>query len=378
MKTGCCHLCGGRLYTDPIVELQRMPKAAQYYPEVEEFATDHGITLTVYQCQDCSLVQLNAKPVDYYKEVITAATFSEKARLSRLEQMQKFVTDHDLVGKKILEVGCGGGGMLDVIAEAGMEPTGIEAGVNSVETGREFGRNMICDYIGEVDKVEGAPFAGFVSLNYLEHLPSPGEIIKKIHDNTIESAVGFVTVPNLEYLLKSKCFYEFVPDHLSYFTQKTITHVFQSNGFEVLECRTINNDNDILCVVKKRSRLDIAGQYVEVEQLIVDLKEIGVKYKSQGKRLAVWGAGHRTLALLALAKLDEIEFVVDSAKFKQGRYTPVLHKKIVSPEELKKSGIDLIMVMLPGLYPGEVLKIVEAMEIDIEVATLQGNSVKFL
>ena len=75
-----CRLCGNNLLPRPILELDGMPKAAQYYPEKEEFNVDVGIALNIYQCSSCSLVQLNIKPVDYYKEVITAATLSEKSR----------------------------------------------------------------------------------------------------------------------------------------------------------------------------------------------------------------------------------------------------------------------------------------------------------
>jgi hypothetical protein len=79
-----------------------------------------------------------------------------------------------------------------------------------------------------------------------------------------------------------------------------------------------------------------------------------------------------------LADLDGIVFVVDSAEFKQGRYTPVLHKKIVSPEYLASSGVDLIIIMLPGIYPEEVLKVIENMDIDIEVAILRDNNIEFM
>ena len=61
-----------------------------------------------------------------------------------------------------------------------------------------------------------------------------------------------MTVPNLDYLLRTKCFYEFVADHLSYFTKKTLTYAFERNDFDILKCYTINEDNDIVVVVKKK------------------------------------------------------------------------------------------------------------------------------
>jgi SAM-dependent methyltransferase len=382
-----CRLCAGRLFPQPIVHLQGMPRAAQFFPTRSEFATDEGIVLDVFQCSTCGLVQLSVSPVDYYREVITAASLSPDTRRSRLAQMRAFGEAFGLAGKSVLEVGCATGGMLDILTEAGFRATGIEASVKSVETGRAAGRQMVHGYIGDIAQIPGQPFDAFVCLNYLEHLPDPAEILRNIHRNTTPEAVGFVTVPNLQFLLDSKCLYEFVADHLSYFDPRSLQHAFELTGFEVLKCELINEDNDIAATVRKRRPApsaaisvrepvqprDISSGLAEVDTLIGRLQKVVVDYTSRGKKVAVWGAGHRTLALLALAKLDTIEFVVDSAKFKQGRFTPVLHTDIVAPERLKETPVDLVMVMVPGLYPDEVVKTLGRMELDVDVLVHRGN-----
>ena len=355
-----------------------MPKAAQYYPDENEFAEDKGVSLDIYQCSFCGLIQLSMKPVNYFKEVITAATLSGKSRQSRLQQIQKLVNAFGLKGKKVLDVGSGKGELLDVLIEAGLEATGIEASPSSVEIGRIAGRNIINGYIGDITTLNCGPYDAFVCLNYLEHLPKPGEIIRNIYNNTTSGAVGFVTVPNVEYLLRTKCFYEFVADHLSYFTSKTLTHAFEINGFDVLECSLINEENDIAVTVKKKAKLDISEQYSEVDALIRDMQNIIANYTNQNKKVAVWGAGHRTLALLALSRLHNIEYIVDSAKFKHGKYSPVMHSRIVSPEHLKENKVDLVIVMVPGLYPSEVFKTMKEMDIGVEVAALRDNKIEFI
>src|SRR3989344_5902702 len=234
-----CHLCGNELFTDPILLLKGVPKAAQYYPEENEFAGDEGITLTIWQCSGCGLVQHKMKPVEYFKEVITAASLAEKSRSSRLNQMKEFAERFGLIGKKVLDVGTGKGEMIDVLKEAGLQAAGIEASLESVIIGKAAGRNMIHGYIGDQYSIAGGQYDAFICLNYLEHLPSPGAIIRNIYNNTIVDAVGYVTVPNFDYLLKTKSLYEFVVDHISYFTKNTLTHAFEANGFEVLDCRII-------------------------------------------------------------------------------------------------------------------------------------------
>ena len=377
MKSETCRLCNSKLFPSPLLGLDGMPNAAQYFPVMKEFKEDTGILLKIHQCSFCGLVQLNIDPVNYFREVITAASLSGKSRNSRFNQMKEFVDRFGLSGSKILEIGSAKGEMLDVLEEVGLVAYGIESSKKSINEGKSFGRKMIHGYIGDLDEIDGAPFDCFISFNYLEHLPNPGTIIRKIYNNTSSEAVGFITVPNLTYLLKTKCYYEFVADHLSYFTEDTLSYAFESNGFVVLESNIINEENDIAVVVQKRKALDISSGINKVELLIEDLKAISDSYKKQNKKIAVWGAGHRTLALLALCEL-EIEYVIDSAIFKQGKFTPVMHAPIVSPSILTEKEVALVIVMVPGLYPGEVLTTLSELDCNSEIAVLKDNKIKFI
>jgi len=76
--------------------------------------------------------------------------------------------------------------------------------------------------------------------------------------------------------------------------------------------------------------------------------------------------------------LKDIEFIVDSAKFKQGMYSPVINTKIVSPDTLKEGKIDLLIIMVPGIYPDEVIKSVKQMNIDIRIAKLKDNIIEYI
>ena len=54
---------------------------------------------------------------------------------------------------------------------------------------------------------------------------------------------------------------------------------------------------------------------------------------------------------------DKVEYVVDSATFKQGKYTPATHVPIVSPDKLDSDPVDAVIVMAAG-YSDEVAKII--------------------
>ena len=80
------------------------------------------------------------------------------------------------------------------------------------------------------------------------------------------------------------------------------------------------------------------------------------KYLShfKNKKVAIWGASHQALAILSLLDLsDRIEYVVDSAAFKQGKFTPATHLPIVAPDKLNSDPVDAVIVMAAG-YSDEV------------------------
>jgi hypothetical protein len=75
------------------------------------------------------------------------------------------------------------------------------------------------------------------------------------------------------------------------------------------------------------------------------------------------------LALTGIA--DRIRYVVDSAPFKQGRYTPATHLPIVAPEALRSDPVDAVIVMAAS-YSDEVVGVIrERCDRNMRVAVLR-------
>jgi hypothetical protein len=76
--------------------------------------------------------------------------------------------------------------------------------------------------------------------------------------------------------------------------------------------------------------------------------------------VALWGAGHQALALIALFGLEgSIRYVIDSAPFKQGKYTPATHVPIVAPDALERDPVDAVIIAAAG-YSGEVARTIRS------------------
>jgi SAM-dependent methyltransferase len=376
MKT--CKLCGANLRGEPIFSLHNVPKAAQHLPTKDKLESDAGIDLSIYQCTACSLVQLMRPPVPYFKEVITSAFVSTKMRLFRLHQLADFVNRFGLTDKKVIEIGCGEGFYLDLLTELGVSALGLEASSKARTRGNGKGRNILSGYVEKGSYIDGQPFDGFIMINFLEHAPYPRDLLNGIYNNLASGAVGLVEVPSFEHVVKTRRFYDFVPDHMSYFSEKSFQLALEISGFEVLDCRMVWDDYDIAAYVRKREKINLDGWNIDNNQLVNELSIVVQEYGRANKKVAVWGASHQALTLLALSKLDQIKYIIDSAPFKQGHYSPVMCTPIVSPDRLKDDKVDAIIVMAAG-YSDEVIKTLKTeMAFDGAIAVLKGNRVEVI
>lgn len=371
-----CRVCGHKFFDKPLLIYQNMPAAAQYLPDKKTLKTDRGINLEICQCTGCGLVQLNTDPVPYYKDVIRAAAYSPEMRNFRLKQFGDFVKKYSLKGKKIIEIGCGRGEYLSLMQECKIDAYGLENLKESVDYCRKNNLKVMKGFVEKKHtKLQYAPFNAFFILNFLEHIPTINETLKGIANNLSEEGIGLVEVPNFDMILQKKLFSEFIADHLFYFTEDSLTKTLGQNGFEVIDKKVIWHDYIISAVIKKRKKLDISHFYSYQTKIKKDIE----KYIKGFKKIAVWGAGHQSLTIISLADLaDRIQYVIDSAPFKQGKYTPATHIPILPPQTLNSYPVDAIIV-IAGSYSDEVAKIIrEKYDKKINIAILRDYGLEII
>ncbi|MHB8138835.1 MAG: methyltransferase domain-containing protein [Smithellaceae bacterium] len=352
-----CRVCGLKFFKEPLLRYENMPRAAQFMPDAQSLNNDDGVNLEVCQCSGCGLVQLSNAPVPYYREVIRASAVSEEMQDFRKKQFSVFVEKYSLQRKRIIEIGCGSGEFLSLMQQFVMEAYGLEYSKESVARCVKSGLNVFPGFVESADyKLRHSPFDAFFILNFLEHLPEPNSVLQGIYNNLTVEGVGLIEVPNFDMILQKKLFSEFISDHLFYFTRETLTSTLQLNGFEIVDCKTEWYDYIISVVVKKRKKIDMSSFCKSQAQLRNEIEGYIRLFKN--KKVAIWGASHQALAIISLLNLaDKIIYVIDSAEFKQGKFTPASHIPIVPPEKLYKDPVDAVIVMAAG-YSDEVSRII--------------------
>jgi 2-polyprenyl-3-methyl-5-hydroxy-6-metoxy-1,4-benzoquinol methylase len=353
-----CRLCNSPL-SEVLMQLEGMPASAQNLPTQQQLAFDNAEDLAVRQCEGCGLVQVDCEPVDYYREVVRAIAFSEEMAQFRRSQLSQFAQRYGLIGKSVLEVGCGKGEYLGLLAETGMVPFGTEYGTASATVAKSQGHSVQQVFPDSVNiRLEGAPYEAFFSFNFMEHWPDPRTVLRTVSTNLTSSAVGLIEVPNFDMLLEKQMATEFVSDHLSYFTTATFRTALELSGFEVLDVQEVWYRYILSAEVRKRPRL--AAEPFQTALLAQKNRALEFINKAGPEGIAVWGAGHQALATIALLGLKHsIRYIVDSAPFKQGKYTPATHIPIYAPDQLDSQPVDSILIMAAG-FSDEVARIIRS------------------
>ena len=373
-----CRVCGGNLLANPLLQFENMPGAAQYMPDEDTLATDKGENLNVCQCPDCGLVQLNGAPVSYYREVVRAAGFSDEMKAFRKKQFQEFSSKYELAGRKVLEIGCGKGEYLRLLNDQGMAAEGLEYAQASVDACVASGLVAHQGYLDDdmpglsgLPGLPGGPYDAFVMLNFLEHMPDPRKALKNLRANLADGGIGLIEVPNFDMIVKEGLFSEFISDHLFYFTRDTLLNLLNISGFEVLDCQAVWHDYSLSATVRIRPQTDLSDFSVEQNKISAEINSFIDKHAPG--QVAIWGAGHQALAVISLAKLaGRVKYVVDSADFKQGKFTPATHLPIVSPATLISDPVDAVIVMAAS-YSDEVARVIRRdYDALIDVAVLRS------
>jgi len=291
---------------------------------------------------------------DYYDDYVNAPSLSLQAQQFQTGQAREFVNRFGLSGRRVLEIGCGDGYFLRAMHEAGAHCFGIEPSSAQPQYASQPGIQIEFGFLSGRRILPEAPFDAFVARQVLEHVDDMSDFLLTIRGNLRAGAVGLVEVPNLDKLIGEARFFDFIPEHVNYFTPRSLSLVLQLAGFEVLEICPVEEGESLRALVQWQPTPDYELLMSRVESLRFDIAAFVTDCHSQGKKVAFWGAGGKGLSMMAIANVQDVQLLVDSDPRKVGLYTPVSHRRVSSPETLALQGIDAVIVVAPA-YENEIV-----------------------
>lgn len=140
---------------------------------------------------------------------------------------------------KILDVGCGVGYFLEEAKKRGWEVYGTEITDEAIRICSEKGIRIEKKGVLDSKNYEQGMFDVITSFEVIEHINNPQTELVNFRTVLREGGLVYITTPNfnslLRYRLKAKYNIIAYPEHLSYYTPKTLKKIFNLSGFKTLK-----------------------------------------------------------------------------------------------------------------------------------------------
>ena len=158
---------------------------------------------------------------------------------------------------KLIDVGCGIGYFLEEAKKRGWEVYGTEFTDEAIEICSKKGIKMNKGILNP-DNYESQEFDVITSFEVIEHINNPQEELANFFKILRKGGLVYCTTPNfnslLRYRLKEKYNVLCYPEHLSYYTPKSLKFIFNRSGFKTKKIKatgisltrfkTSNNSSD--------------------------------------------------------------------------------------------------------------------------------------
>ena len=153
----------------------------------------------------------------------------------------------DIVGKSVLDIGCGGGILSEELCKNGANVTGIDSSKKSIAIARQHAteENLDISYINEsvFDIAITSKFDCIVCFEMIEHIDQPIKLLNKIEKLSSKNASIFVSTinRNLKSFLLAKIFAEYILSYVpkgthqyaKFLTPYELTRMIEDNDYIV-------------------------------------------------------------------------------------------------------------------------------------------------
>ncbi len=145
-------------------------------------------------------------------------------------------------GGRLLDVGCGGGFLVETAQALGWEAEGTEVSRAAVDFGVSRGLRLHHGTLDDVEFAAGA-FDVVLMMEVIEHVPDPVALLRQIHGLLRPGGVLHLTTPNwgsLSRRLIGSAWFPVTSDHLSYFAPGTMRRALREAGLDPVRIRSAN------------------------------------------------------------------------------------------------------------------------------------------
>jgi len=345
--------------------------------------------LHVYVCENCFLVQLEAYVTrehiftDYAYFSSYSDSWLEHAKKYTAQMVERFGID---ASNFVVELASNDGYLLQYFVEKKVPVLGIEPAANVAAVAVERGVPTLVKFFGRETARELADSGKQADLllgnNVLAQVPDINDFVAGMKILLKPGGVITMEFPHLQRLMEENQFDTIYHEHFSYFSLLTAEKIFAAHGLTVFDVEELPTHGGSLRIFVRhaedsskpvsshvtdvRGREESAGYtkmetYSHFAEQVKETKrkllEFLIQAKRSGKKIAGYGAPGKgnTLLNYCAIRSDFLDYTVDRNPCKHGRFLPGTHVPIFSPERIRETRPDYLLI-LPWNLKDEIIK----------------------
>jgi C-methyltransferase C-terminal domain/Putative zinc binding domain/Methyltransferase domain len=373
-----CRHCGHNL-TLKLISLGLSPVANDYVDPANYMKAEPFYPLEVLVCRECRLAQ--TRDLLAASDIFRAdyAYFSSHST-SWLDHAKSYVDDVTTrfnldASSRHVEIASNDGYLLQYSMKKGIKCLGIEPCESVALAAREKGIETRIDFFGReyAQNLLGEGWAAdlITANNVLAHVPDINDFVGGVKILLACEGVATFEVQHLLTLMQRHQFDTIYHEHFSYLSLIAGKRIFAEAGLRVFDVElpeTHGGSIRFFVCHKQSSRpesprvaevlakecaygLDSDAIYAAWNESVKETKrallELLVSLKRNSKTVVGYGAPAKSVTLLNFCGIadDFLDFTVDRAPSKQGRYLPGVRIPILPPEAIFEAKPDYVLIL---------------------------------
>lgn len=363
--------------SNAFVKPQALDRMERFYP------------LHAYVCESCFLVQLEqfASPEEIFDDYAYFSSYSQSWLKHCEAYTGQMMSRFGLAGQhQVIEIASNDGYLLKYFKALGVPVLGIEPADNVAKVAQAAGVDTLVKFFGTETATELAKKGTRADLllgnNVLAHVPDLNDFVSGMKILLKPQGVITMEFPHLLRMIESNQFDTIYHEHFSYLSFQTVEKVFTHHGlsmFDVEELPTHGGSIRIYAQHRETGKQPVDQRVVAMQKQEADfglgkletytgfaeqvtrtkqaLLEFLIGAKRSGKTVVGYGAAAKGNTLLNYCGIrqDFLDYVVDSSLYKQGLYLPGTRLPIFSPEKIRETKPDYVLI-LPWNLKNEVME----------------------
>ncbi len=373
-----CRFCGDQLSLT-FVDLGLSPLSNSFLNASQLQAQEPVFPLHVFVCGSCFLVQLEEfeSPQNIFSDYAYFSSFSDawlqhaKGYVEEMTVRFKISSSH-----RVIEIASNDGYLLQYFKEKNVPVLGIEPAANVADVAKKKGIPTLVKFFGVETAQElrskGETADLLLGNNVLAHVPDINDFVAGLKLALKPSGVITMEFPHLLKLIELNQFDTIYHEHFSYLAFFVVEKIFAKHGlvlFDVEELSThggslrifarhtenksleISERVELMKKKEKAAGLDQIESYFsfqkKADKARTGLLDFLTRCKKDGKQVVGYGAPAKGNTLLNFCgiRADHLPYTVDRSPYKQGRFLPGTHIPIYSPEKIKESKPDYLLIL---------------------------------